>query len=90
MLSFELGDGEDLVNPTREGKRGRGRGAAAGIEDERTHRGGAITVENQRLRRARIVDARERVDLGDGQPSGDSVVGGDRGAFDPNAGSKVQ
>jgi hypothetical protein len=53
--------------------------------------GGAVAVEHLRLRRARIVDARERKHLRDRQPLGDGVLGGgDRGAFDPKTGSNIQ
>ena len=83
-------DSEDLVNPAREGERGHGRGGAVGIEGEPADRGGAITVENHRLRCARVVDARERVRLRYSQPSSYCFVGGDNGAFEPKTGSKIQ
>src|SRR5262245_29756283 len=57
-------DGENLVDSTREGERGRACAALARIETEPAHCGGAVAVENNRLRGARIVDARKRVDLG--------------------------
>jgi hypothetical protein len=62
------------------------------VEDERAHRGGGVAVEHQRLRRTRIVDARERIDLRDRQALGDGVGGGDRGTFvfDPKAGPDIQ
>ena len=81
-------DRENLVNPARKSERGRP--VDAGIEIERADRGGAITVENHRMRRARIVDARERVDLRYSQPSSHGVLHGDRGAFDPKTGAKIQ
>jgi hypothetical protein len=81
-------DRENLVNPARESERGRP--VDAGIEIERADRGGAFTVENHRLRRARIVDARERADLRYSQPSSHGVFHGDRDTFAPKTGSKIQ
>jgi hypothetical protein len=83
-------DSKDLINPAREGERGHGRGGAVGIEGKPADRGGALTVENRRLRCARIVDTRERVRLRYSQPSSYGFVVGDNGAFEPKTGSKIQ
>jgi len=42
------------------------------------------------MRRTRIVDTRERIDLRDRQPLSDGVLGSGRGAFDPKTGSNIQ
>ena len=49
---------------------------AAGIDCEPAHRRRAVTVEDQRLRRAREVDACERIDLRDRQTLSHGVVAG--------------
>jgi hypothetical protein len=83
-------DGENLVDPAGKSECGEGRSGVGGIESERADCGGAVMVEDQRPRRPRIVDARERVDLHYSQPSSDGIHDGDRGAFEPNTGWKIQ
>ena len=80
---------ENLVRPVLERERRRGRRAAGGIDDERAHSRGAVVVKKERLRRARIVRACERVDLRDSQPSGYGALDSDRRAIGPDAWAKV-
>ena len=66
---------ENLVGAAGESEGGQGR-VAAGIDCEPAHRRRAVTVEDQRLRRAREVDACERIDLRDRQTLSHGVVAG--------------
>ena len=75
-------DCQSLIGAAREGKRCCRRRGASGIEHESADRGAAIRVENQRLRSARIVHTRVRIDLRDSQRSSHGLIGGDRKTFD--------
>jgi hypothetical protein len=52
-------------------------------QNKRAHRGRAVGIENHRLRRARIVDTCERVNLRHSKPLSHGVVLGDHAALDP-------
>jgi hypothetical protein len=81
-------DRENLVDPARKSERCPT--VDAGIEMEGADRGDAITVENHRPRRTRIVDARERVDLRHSQPLSHGVLLGERGGLGLKTGSKIK
>jgi hypothetical protein len=82
-------DGEDLVGAAGEGERGR-LGGTPWVEVEGADRRGAVAVVDLRDRGARVVDAREGVDLGRGQPLSHGVGGRGHGALDVGAGTKIQ
>jgi hypothetical protein len=88
MLKVELGT-ENLVDPADESERRQWR-VATWIERECAHRGGAVTVENQRLRGARIIDACKRIDLRLSQTLRYGVVGGRDRAFESSSWPKIQ
>jgi hypothetical protein len=75
---------QDLIDAGRQCERGDRRRTRAGVEVERAHSNRPIGVEYQRLRRARIVNGRERVYVcrrrsacggGFGRPHGLSISG---------------